>query len=149
MTRINSNISPKLVNDRMVIAAVREVVRIPNMIKSGKAKIKPNQKQLKFKLGAGHVCFFYDKLKYLEDYYNEWRQEALNRGFKISDYSESFKDLPPQLYNDWEPCLESRKLIVERISERLDKMLPQDIRYYGEIIDKKYLKTLMKNEIRS
>ena len=62
MTRINVGILPKELNTKMLIAEHREIIRIPNLIKKGKYNIKGVPEH--FKLGAGHVSFFYNKLKY-------------------------------------------------------------------------------------
>ena len=60
MTRINVAIPVEELTREHLISEHREIKRIPNMIKSGRAKIKNIPP--KFKLGPGHVKFFYDKL---------------------------------------------------------------------------------------
>ena len=67
MTRINSGVDPKELSDKHLIAEHREIKRIPNKVKSGKYDITDQPKF--FKMGTGHVKFFYDKLKYLYDRY--------------------------------------------------------------------------------
>ena len=60
MTRINAGIPPAELTNKHLIAEHREIKRIPNCIAKGKYKMEgiPD----KFKLGTGHVKFFYNKL---------------------------------------------------------------------------------------
>ena len=121
MTRINSNLAPHLLNKQMLFAEYREIKRIPNTIKSGKAKVDLTKIPREFKLSTGHVVFFYNKLKFLHKRYLLLKDECLLRGINITSYDESFEDLPKDLYNDWEATAESLELIKERIKERLTK----------------------------
>ena len=75
MTRINCGMPVKQLSRQHLIAEHRELIRIPNTIKSGKAIIKDILE--KFTLGKGHVKFFYNKLLYLHKRYEELYQEAL------------------------------------------------------------------------
>ena len=63
MTRINVGIPPAELTDKHLLAEHREIKRIPNCIAKGKYNMEgiPD----KFKLGKGHVKFFYNKLEYL------------------------------------------------------------------------------------
>jgi deoxyribonuclease (pyrimidine dimer) len=124
MTRINT-IPPKELCDRHLMAEIREITRIPNTIKSGKAKIEriPNT----FRLGSGHVKFFYDKIGYLKQRYKHLHSECLYRGFNVQDNSGSFKGIPIELMNDWTPTQESVFLIKERLEEKFKVM--KNIRY--------------------
>jgi len=80
MTRISSSIKPIELCDKMLIAEHREIIRIPNTIKSGKAKVDLSTIPLDFKLGSGHVIFFYNKLKYLHNRYLQLYKECIDRG---------------------------------------------------------------------
>lgn len=142
MTRINT-IPPKVLCDRHLLAEVRELPRILNKAKQGKYVNPPIDK---FTLNTGHERSLLNKLKWLVERHQELCAEAKNRLFKITDYQESYKNLPKELYNDWQPTKESKQLIIERISERMDTMKPKDIRYYGEIVDKEHFKIIMREE---
>lgn len=116
MTRINVGIKPKLLNTKHLIAEHREIVRIPNSIKSGRAIIKdipPN-----FKLGAGHVKFFYNKLLYLHKRYKSLHKECVRRKFNVTNFGNSFTDLPKDLYNDYKPTVNDIDIITTRINQR-------------------------------
>ncbi len=67
MTRINCGIPPYILTSKHLLAEHRELKRIPNCIKKGKFTLDniPDN----FKLGTGHVKFFYNKLKYLHKRY--------------------------------------------------------------------------------
>jgi deoxyribonuclease (pyrimidine dimer) len=99
MTRINASIRPQELSNSMLFAEYREIKRIPNTIKSGKAIIKNIPTE--FKLSTSHVKFFYDKILYLKRRSDALYIECLNRGIKAEDYSECYEDVPKELFNDW------------------------------------------------
>lgn len=123
MTRINAGIPPAELSDKHLLAEHREIKRIPNTIKSGKADLsKPIPKE--FTLGKGHVRFFYDKLKYLEYRYRDIFEECKKRGFNVTNYIDAFylggswNHLILSHWNDWKPTPEAIELIKQRIKER-------------------------------
>jgi len=120
MTRINAGIPPCKLTDRHLLAEHREIKRIPNVIKKGKAKLSDIPDH--FTLGTGHVKFFYNKLNYLHLRYVELRDECIARGFNITDYEDAFMGLPKELYGTWQPAENEVSLIKERIAERLAVM---------------------------
>lgn len=121
MTRINVGIKPKELPSKLLLAEHREIKRIPNTINSGKAKIEniPDS----FRLGSGHVKFFYDKMTYLENRYQALYAECVERGFNVTYYGETFQLTPNTLHNDYKPSLHDRQLIVERIESKGFKLL--------------------------
>lgn len=118
MTRINVAIPPKTLTNRHLIAEHREIKRIPNTITSGRAKIVDIPKQ--FSLGKGHVKFFYNKLGYLKNRYEELYQECLNRGFNVSYYGQAWNGIPTSLMNDYKPTQQDKEIIEQRIKEKLE-----------------------------
>ena len=138
MTRISAGVKPSELCDKMLLAEHREIIRIPNTIKSGKAKINLDKIPGKFKLGQGHVIFFYDKLKYLHNRYLNLHNECIKRGFNVQDFNGSFKNAPQYLYNDWSEDLNARKIVSERINTRLQTM--QSIRYNSKGVDYNFMK---------
>jgi len=121
MTRINVGVAPLELSRQHLLAEHREIKRIPNTIKSGKAVLR-NIPQ-KFTLGSGHVKFFYDKLGYLKKRYLEIRDECFRRGYNVTDYSACFDGIPTELMGQYEPTAEDRKIILNRIAERNGKSL--------------------------
>jgi hypothetical protein len=101
MTRINVGIKPKELPDKLLLAEHREITRIPNTIASGKAVL--GEFSDNFKLGTGHVKFFYDKILYLFKRYSALYQECVHRGFQVTDKSSAFdKDkIEKELWKDY------------------------------------------------
>lgn len=119
MTRINSGIHPRELPDKLLLAEHREIKRIPNCIAKGKFNLLnvPD----KFKLGKGHVSFFYNKLGYLAKRYEALFIECLKREFNVSFYGAAFADCEdshPELFGEYEETTNDRKIIIERIRER-------------------------------
>lgn len=73
----------------------------------------------KFTLGTGHVKFFYDKLLYLKNRYEDIYAECIRRGFKVTYYGEAWNNMPEELMGDYNPTERDASIIRERINERL------------------------------
>ena len=82
MTRINAGIHPSELCNKRLLAEHREIKRIPNIIKSGKAVLDDIPED--FTLGNGHVRFFYNKLLYLKKRYIEIYNELRRRDFNVT-----------------------------------------------------------------
>jgi len=113
MTRINCSIDPKILTRQHLIAEAREIKRIPNTVRSGKARLHniPDT----FRLGTGHVSFFYDKLGYLLNRYKTIYQECIDRGYKVQDFSSAWEGVPQELMNDYLPTKRDRQIVMERL----------------------------------
>ena len=116
MTRINVGVDPKELSDRHLLAEHREIKRVPNSIKSGKAKVE-NLPQT-FSLGTGHVKFFYNKLGYLLYRYTAIHRECVRRGFKVQNYIEAWVGIPLELMGNYQPTVADRQIVQQRIKER-------------------------------
>lgn len=143
MTRISATIKPVELCDQMLRAEHREIKRIPNKITKrlaeGKEIILHDQPK-HFKLGTGHEKFFYTRIKYLHQRWQELHKECLERGFNMTDYSDAFISVPDEYYNDWIPDYDVvRPILVERVNQQIDRMKGQPL-YYSERIDKQYIK---------
>lgn len=119
MTRINVGIPPAELTSKHLIAEHREIKRIPNQIKKGKYSMDNQPK--KFKLGSGHVKFFYDKIGYLKRRYDSIYIECLKRGYNVTNYSDCFTGIDSNLMNDYQPTQHDINIIKERIKERLNQ----------------------------
>ncbi len=119
MTRINVGILPKELSNKHLIAEHREIKRIPNCIAKGKYNMEgqPNR----FKLGTGHVKFFYDKLSYLKDRYILLYTECMRRGFDVQNYIGAWDNIPKELMNDYKVEDNDIVIIKQRIDERRPK----------------------------
>lgn len=118
MTRINCGIPPEELTDKHLLAEHREIKRIPNVVKSGKANFKDIPD--KFTLGKGHVKFFYNKLLYLKYRYLQIYEECINRGFNVTNYLGAWDGVNPKLLNDYKPTDADRKIVRARIRQRLN-----------------------------
>ncbi len=143
MTRISAGVRAKELCNAHLNKERVEILRIPNAIKNGKARVNIEKIPSSYRLGKGHVTFFYDKLKYLHNRYLELTEECIKRKVNISDFKDTFKDLPPSLYNDWKETLEARKITKERVIERITGMREKDLRYYDKKVSKKFLIDLL------
>ena len=119
MTRINVGIPPiELVNAHL-LAEHREIKRIPNCVAKGKYNMDGIPER--FKLGTGHVKFFYNKLLYLKKRYVRIYEECIKRGFNVQNYIEAWNNIPNELMNDYNVKANDIKIIRERINEKLNK----------------------------
>ena len=119
MTRINAGFPPKQLCRQHLLAEAREIKRVPNVIKSGRYNMEGMPDQ--FKLGEGHVKFFYNKLGYLRKRYEELYALA-SKHYNVTYFGPAWDNLPPELMGDWEPTAEAKQLIAERIAERIADM---------------------------
>tara|TARA_R110002096_G_scaffold336181_1_gene529663 strand:- start:19 stop:378 length:360 start_codon:yes stop_codon:yes gene_type:complete len=119
MTRINVGIPPAELTDKHLLAEHREIKRIPNCIAKGKYNMDgiPDR----FKLGKGHVKFFYNKLLHLKKRYIRLYEECIKRGFNVQNYIEAWGNVPEELMNDYNVRANDIRIIRERINERLNK----------------------------
>ena len=119
MTRINVGIQPIELNNQHLIAEHREIKRIPNCIAKGKYNMDGIPER--FKLGTGHVKFFYNKLLYLKNRYVKLYNECINRGFNVQNYISAWDNVPEELMNNYKPTYTDRLIVQERIYEKLNK----------------------------
>jgi len=132
MTRINASIRPAELNNAMLFAEYREIKRVANKVKNNKYDFSKPIPDV-FCLNRGHESYFRNKILYLSKRSDELYKECLKRGIKVEDYSESYRNIPPHLFNDWRETKESRELLKERINQRLTES-KQVIRFYDRIV---------------
>lgn len=117
MTRINCGISPIELEQEHLIAEHREIKRIPNCVAKGRFSMKGQPKE--FTLGEGHVKFFYDKLGYLKERYEELYSECKRRKINVQYYGDAWNNIPHEMMGGYSPTEKDREIIRERIAERL------------------------------
>lgn len=118
MTRINCGIPPWELEQEHLIAEHREIKRIPNCVAKGRFNMKGQPKE--FTLGEGHVKFFYDKLGYLKQRYEELYANCIERNIKVQYYGDAWDNIPSNLMGHYVPTDRDRAIIRERIAERLE-----------------------------
>ena len=151
MTRINANIDPYYLCDQHLIAEYREIVRIPNCVRKDITKNLARQLPKQFKLGSGHVLYFYNKIRFLHKRFNKLRNEMRKRNIQcnLSDNMFLYDDLKP-FYNDIHSneLLDANMEVCGRITERVETMKKQ-LTYYGEKMSKQdYIKTIRNEYIK-
>ena len=123
MTRINL-IEPSELTDQHLIAEYREIFMVGGSLKRSlvsKIGYQESKVPKQYTLNAGHVYFFYNKGKYLDNRYKTLINEMKKRGFK-PDAARIFPKeifIKNGLYNDWIPNPRDYKLIRQRIEEKI------------------------------
>lgn len=129
--------------DQHLFAEFREIKMVPKALNRSLRTKQPTEilKNIPptFRLSTGHVLFFYDKGKYLEERYEQLKNELRIRGVNFNENSVFDPDgvyRDSRFYNDYTPTPEALVLIRERIQLRIDQK-PEFYRYYGKQNDKK------------
>ena len=140
MTRINSAIPVNNLTDEHLLAEHREIKRLPDCFI--KALYSGSIKRIStiFCLGAGHVTFFLDKNLFTLKRYQELHKECIERGFRVENYSINWNNIDkiayPEYFKDYSPTPEERRLLIERITERIQGSSKDCFHYYGKRITK-------------
>jgi deoxyribonuclease (pyrimidine dimer) len=134
MTRINT-VEPSELLDQHLLAELREMVRLPkNLHISLNRASKPFSEveiPRQYVLGSGHVKFFYNKFKWLENRFLSLLVESDKRGFNINFRDVTiFRNVPTKYYKDWEATKDSLELNRDKLQERIEAK-PDFYRYYG------------------
>lgn len=112
MTRINC-VPPSELSGKHLVAEYRELPRIFGLARAT-ATIPAT-----YRLGPGHVTFFYDKLTWLKRRHKALVNEMLSRGYKPQFTEPPWPSDPsPNLWNDWTPTEEALALNRQRIADR-------------------------------
>lgn len=124
MTRINL-LPPEELHDRHLVAEYRELPRLFSLIRAWQARPRREPLPATYRLGQGHVLFFYNKAPWLLA-----RQRALIAEMRRRDMQPRFEaeatlldgiDLTQCLVH-WEPTPEEVALNRARITARLAEM---------------------------
>ncbi len=116
MTRINL-VPPAELCDQHLLAEHRELTRIPNAVAKGKYHLKGQPTE--YKLGEGHVRFFFNKMAFLKKRYDLLHVECKARGFNVQYIWNEDLPLDPALWQDYDPTETALALNRARIQERM------------------------------
>ncbi len=122
MTRINL-IDPPELNTKHLIAEYRELPRVFSLVKKAQNK-QLNPQNIKaptnYVLGTGHVKFFYDKLKYLQERYILLVKECHHRSYNINPIpiDELINGLDNHWFNPYNPSIDEINLNISRLNDR-------------------------------
>lgn len=136
MTRINCVPVTELHNKHLV-GEYKEIVRV---YKAAYKWVAANKEELHelpttYRMGKGHVKFFYNKLQYICERWHQLRSEMISRGYnpQIEDLSQLWRytrvrlpngDMftPLFLWGSWQPSERDMAINRARIRERLIAM---------------------------
>ena len=135
MTRINC-VDPCLLLDQHLIAEYRE---LPRIFAHARA-LKPKEEVERYRLGSGHVRFFYPRTGFLAQRQRELISECLRRGFQISHHTAP--DPIEGLDDDWTPTVEDQRVNLERLCAKLDER-PAWYRLRGDLAPPDHYRNIM------
>jgi len=123
MTRINI-IPVNELFDQHLIAEYREITMVPAALsRTLKSKKGLDESKIKnrYTLNQGHVYFFYNKGKYLNQRYQDLVKEMKLRGFNPNPKRKFPKHIfiDNNLYKDWNPSIKDLEIIRQRIESKL------------------------------
>ena len=128
MVRINL-INPEKLSDQHLIAEYNEILMLLGYVRKN-PNFNLDEIPKNYVLGKGHIKFFKNKLKYLQNRHELIKKEMNLRGFKTNKTFE-LKTIDKNLINDWKSNKKDRDLIKERIKQKII-LKPNFYRYYGE-----------------
>ncbi len=120
MTRINV-VPIQEMDYRHILAEYDEIPDVYRLVRMAIARGEtPDHKDnpTTYRLGKGHVRFFYPRLAYVQK--REWMLhiELIHRGYRPR-VLDQLQDIPREWFGDYEPTEEAFKLNRKRISDRL------------------------------
>jgi hypothetical protein len=124
MTRINC-IPPKMLTSRHLIAEYRELPRVFNLVKAAisKGKVPEDFAHIdSYRMGPGHVRFFYTKLHYLMVRYEYIIKEMKYRGYNVTYPYLPIDDIPLDWFRNWIPNADDVAINMDRIDKSLQAM---------------------------
>ena len=140
MTRINADLNPRSLLDQHLFAEYREILMVPPALRRSLNAKSINQVirsiPAKYLLNAGHVTFFYDKLKFLADRRARLLEELKFRNYEIANLTAlDVSGIPSEFNGDWKMDTDAKDIIVDRILVRYDKQ-PTWYKYFGKPIER-------------
>lgn len=112
MTRINC-VDVESLTDQHLFAEFRELPRIFGVARF----LKPHEAVSTYRMGTGHMLFFYDRTLYLANRHKAIVRELRDRRYKLN--------LRPPLRpilgldHDWSPTLTDKEVNLERLRQKL------------------------------
>lgn len=121
MTRINL-VDPSTLHSKHLLAEYRELPRVFKLVEAAEKRgLTPIGLPTTYRLGIGHVKFFYNKLSWLQCRFSLLVRECEHRGFQIQHKHTPAIKASPHWFNMWAPCPEDIALNAARIKDRMPK----------------------------
>lgn len=152
MTRVNLVYVQDLA-DQHLFAEWREIKMVPAALRRS-LKTQSVEEILekipkRYTLNAGHVSFFFNKMRFLYRRYLELDDELRNRDYNISAHEPTdifFDDIPEIFLNNWEAEPDEIAVNVERIVLRLNEK-PDWYKHWGKPTPPEYFAALYKLQL--
>ena len=123
MTRINC-VDPSILSDKHLVAEYNELPRVFSLVLQTEESARwLRATHRTYKMGSGHLKFFYTKCLYLKKRYVELYREMLRRGMKprgivVKLVLTSAKQIDKEYCGDWEPTEADWAENLKRLKER-------------------------------
>ena len=140
--RLNVGIAPESLTDEQLFAESRELKMLPSYFERY-GMLSFSKAPERFTLGKGHILFFAFKPTYTLTRYKKVLAECRNRNINVKD--ESFRwGVYGDMCDEFEEEEWMRKILVERICEKIDMSPKKYFHYHHQVISKKDAKNMLK-----
>lgn len=117
MTRINC-VPPEELSRQHLLAEWKELPRVFTLADKAYPKRQKLSAPATYKLGDGHVKFFYSRLGYCSRRFFQLKEEMLRRGYKPNYQYPPLVEVGTDWFQDWEPDEAALKINRQRLLER-------------------------------
>lgn len=118
MTRINV-VDPATLTGKHLVAEYRELPRIFALSYAAQERGEdPETHPAEYRLGEGHVKFFYSRLGWLTKRFHALVAEMQKRGYKTTYITPPVFAHKKEWMQDWEPTPHAIQINTDRINER-------------------------------
>lgn len=119
MTRINC-IPVRELSGKHLVAEYRELPRLYGLARAAFARGEtPDEHPTSYRLGPGHVKFFYSRMEYVRHRHGQLIGEMLRRGYRPTMTTvPAMDDLPESWHRGWRPTPAAKEINRARILER-------------------------------
>lgn len=121
MTRINC-VPPNELTNKHLVAEYRELPRVRHAYPRKTAPTIPAT----YRMGKGHVTFFYNKGQWLVKRHDALIHEMRNRNFTVNMPPLNLDHWPIECMQDWQPNATDLQTNRQRLSKRLGQQLRTD-----------------------
>ena len=122
MTRINLVPVEELTREHL-LGENKEITRTFGLARKAQFEVMRGKRKLpeKYTMGEGHVTFFYNKLGFVADRYEQISDEMRRRGYTTNQIprADLLAGINPLLYGGYTPTDDAIAISRARISERL------------------------------
>jgi hypothetical protein len=124
MTRINVIPVEELSNEHP-LGENHEITRVYNLARKAQVKVLNGSKKLPlhYKMGTGHVMFFYNKLGFVSKRYVALNEEMRRRGYSPNPIPLEILEegIDRRMFHDYNPTPAALEISRQRIKERNEK----------------------------